>query len=224
MSNLMVMCEFGGMGIIRDVRFEKKYIRDNRRAIVLISEFHRTMWVWLGMEVNMKTRKQAEKVTEKFKIKGYKIDGEIMGQNFNNVIIMDARTMAAGKDPQMQQNYDQFLAMIDALNVVPHGTSTHIVETQESGQGQTETQAQILGATTYDPKNEGLAGILLISLLHQYPDVFVSRSATGVIQVETSTGEIFKFKVEQLEIHMIEGYVNEKIQNLYSQFSQNYGK
>ena len=39
MSNLIVMCEFGGMGMIRDLRFEKNYIRDHRRAVVLVISF-----------------------------------------------------------------------------------------------------------------------------------------------------------------------------------------
>ncbi|MHA1380022.1 MAG: hypothetical protein ACTSRG_16750 [Candidatus Helarchaeota archaeon] len=223
MTNLMVMCEFGGMGIVRDLRFEKKYLRDNRRAIILLSEPHKTMWIWLGMEVNMKTRKQAGKVAEKFQTKGYKIDGEILGQDINNIVIMDARTMASGKDPQMQQNYEQFLATIDSLNLVPYGTSTHIVELQSATQSQPQQQGQISSGTTFDPKNEALGGIFLMAFLHQYPDVFVSRATGGIIQIETSTGENFKFKVEQNEIHMLEGFVNENIQNLYSQFSQNLG-
>jgi DNA polymerase IIIc chi subunit len=230
LGNLCVMCEFGGMGMIRDLRFETKYLRDQRRAMVVISEYHNIMWVWLGMEVTMKTRKQADSVSEKFKTKGYEIDGEVLGQNINNIIIMDARTMAAGNDPEMQQNYDQLLATLDSLNYVPHGSSNHIVEIQgaaqpfvQTAQAQPQVQAQVPIATTMNLSSEALAGAFLISFLHEYNDIFVSRSSNGVIQIESSTGENFKFKVEQAEIHMLEGFVNEKIQNLYSQLSQKVG-
>ncbi|MFX0135965.1 MAG: hypothetical protein ACFFDN_20145 [Candidatus Hodarchaeota archaeon] len=217
--NLLVMCEFGGMGMIRDLRFEKKYIKDHRRAVVLISEYHQTMWVWMGNGVTMKTRKQPVKVTEKFTMKGYKIDGEVLGQELSNVVIMDERTIDAGTDAQMMQNHQDFLAMMDSINVVPHGTSTHIVEVQAAGQAQAQPQGQVTAATTLNIKDEALAGIFLISLLHEFPDAFISRTSAGIIQIETSTGENFKFKVDQ-NIQMIQGTINQNIQNVYAKLLQ----
>ncbi len=219
MSNLMVMCEFGGMGMIRDLRFEQKYIKDHRRAVVLISEYHQTMWVWMGNSVTMKTRKQPDKVTEKFTTKGYKVDGEVLGQNIGNIIIMDERTIDAGTDAEMMQNHQNFLAMMDSINVIPHSTSTHIVEFQEAGQAQAQPQGQVSTTTTLNIKDEALAGIFLISILHEFPDAFISRTSAGIVQIETSTGENFKFKVDQ-NIQMIQGTINQNIQNLYAQLIQ----
>ena len=153
--------------------------------------------------------------------KGYKVDGEVLGQDISNVVIMDERTIVAGTDAQMMQNHQDFLAMIDSINVVPYGTSTHIVEVQAAGQAQTQPQIPSQGqvTTTLNIKNEALTGIFLISILHEFPDAFISRTSAGIIQIETSTGENFKFKVDQ-NIQMIQGTINQNIQNLYAQLLQ----
>lgn len=228
MSNLMVMAEFGAQGFVRDVRFDKNYLKDHRRAVILISEPDQTMWVWIGMETPINAKKQVSTITEKFKSKGYNIDGEVLGLNCNNIIIIDERILTSGNDPQMQQNYQQLLRTLDSLSLVPHGTSVRIVEVQEGTQVQEgeqvlqESLEEISVGSTLNSKDEALGGIFLMCLLHQYPDAFISRSNTGIIQFESSMGENFKFKVNQFKIQMLEGAVNEEIQNLYSQLIQNF--
>lgn len=197
MVNFMVMLEVGGMGMIRKLGWKERFLKDHNRATLVVSDYHRTIWIWEGSNVTSNTRKQAPKVAQKIMTSGYSLAGETLGMTCENVILMDEAIMTTSEaqdSQEMNAAYQQLLQLYQTLQVVPHGTSEHIVVPAEA------TSAAPAGP---DPRNDNLAGIMLVSILREYPESFVCRTADGTIQVETGAGPKFNYRFENFQLQLL---------------------
>ena len=195
----MAMIEVGGLGMIRNIWFKKKNIQDARRATILISNYHAIMWVWIGMNVTSNTKKAVTAKAEEIKIGGYQLEGETLGGNIQQVIILDEYSMKSAGNQETAQHHQQLLATLDSLQINPHGTSNYIVEVNAPGP---QVSQAVPTATGRDPRNDSLVGIMLISLLEEYPESFVSRKTDGSVQIETASGETISFNFVNFQLQV----------------------
>ena len=197
--NLIAMVEVGGLGMIRNLWFKKKNLQDPRRASLLISDYHGIIWAWVGINVSAKTKGQVPIKAEEILSSGYKLENETLGLNCRQIITIDEYSMRSMGNQDHQQQYDQLMATIDSLDMVPYGTSNYIMEIKGGAAPATATAAPTTGR---DPRNDSLVGIMLICLLEAYPESFVSRKSDGTIQLETGTGENISYNYINFQLQM----------------------
>ncbi len=193
-----ILLEVGGMGMIREILFKQNYIQDPRRATVLVDEVNGVLWVWMGMDVNMKTRKAVVPVAEEILGKGYsaKTDGITVGQNCSQILIIDQKDLG---DPGVQTRHQQVLNLFN-MNYVEEG---RFVVSFEAGPA----------VAAAGPRDKALAGLLIASILEDSPEIFVGLSSLGAYSIETADG-VIKFKIEGGNIQLIQGSIglNDNIQ------------
>ncbi len=199
-----ILLEVGGMGMIREILFKQNYIQDPRRATILVDEVNGVLWVWIGTDVSMKTRKAIIPVAENIRGTGYesKTDGHLVGQNCSQMIILDQRELS---DPTMQQNHQVALNLFNLAYT-------------EDGRFVVQFQAAGAAAKLEDPRNTAVAGILIASILEDSPEIFVGRTSQGIYSIETSQGTV-KFQIKDGNVQLVQGSVglNDKIQKAFQQ-------
>jgi hypothetical protein len=197
-----ILLEVGGLGMIREILFKQDYIQDARRASILVDELNGIIWVWIGTDVNIKTRKQLPQVAEKIQAEGYlaKTDGHMVGQNCSQIIYLDQRELN-------NQNYQKALNIFN-LNYVQDG---RFVVQFEVSPTMTVTQKK-------DPRENALAGILIASILQTNPEIFIGRTSLGVYNIETSQGTL-KFQISNGNIQLLPGSagITEEIQREFQE-------
>ncbi|MFX1293450.1 MAG: hypothetical protein ACFFD2_01130 [Promethearchaeota archaeon] len=189
-----ILLEVGGMGMIREILFKQKYIQDIKRATILIDEVNGIFWVWLGLDVNLKTRKAIVPVAERLlSERGYysKTDGHQVGQNCSQIIILDQRKL---NDPGKQEIYQKALSLF-AINYIEDG---RFVVQFDISSGRIPKRI--------DPREKALAGILIASIIEESPEIFIGRSSLGVYSVETSQGTI-KFQIKEGNVQLVQGSI-----------------
>lgn len=200
-----MLLEVGGMGMIREILFKQNYIQDPRRATILVDEIHGVLWVWLGHDVNLKTRKAILPVAEKLlSERGYaaKADGHRVGQNCSQVIVLDQRKLG---EPGVQER---------------HQTALSVFNMQYMEDGRFVVQfaggAAVAATTQAAPREKAVAGILIASILEDSPEVFVGRSSQGIYSIETPQGTI-KFQIKDGNIQLVQGSIglNDQIQRAF---------
>ncbi|MFX1297915.1 MAG: hypothetical protein ACFFD2_24090 [Promethearchaeota archaeon] len=198
-----ILLEVGGMGMIREILFKQNYIQDPRRATILVDEVNGVFWVWLGTDVNLKTRKAIMPVAENMLGTGYesKMDGHHVGKNCSQIIVIDQRNLG---DPGVQQRHQQALGLFN-MGYVEDG---RFVVSFEAGPA-----AQVAG-----PKDKAVAGILIASILESSPEAFVGRTSLGVYSIETGEGTI-KFQIEGGNVQLLQGSIglNNEIQRAFQE-------
>ncbi|MHA1145363.1 MAG: hypothetical protein ACTSRW_11545 [Candidatus Helarchaeota archaeon] len=221
MANHMILLDVGGMGMLRKLvwRNRERYIRDVNRAVFLISDYHQAIWLWEGSNISAKTRVQAPRAAEKIMAQGYKLEGEVIGTNCKQVIVIDQAIMG-GNSPdaqKMQAAYQQLFQIIQSLEVVPHENSDYIVTPTSTAAASAGTQEE-----KQDPRNENLAGILLSCILQQYKEAFVARTNQGVYQVETSAGAKFNFVFQNFQLKYMPNshQIPESVMQIFQQLTQ----
>ena len=201
-----ILLEVGGMGMIREILFKQNYIQDTRRATILVDEVNGVLWVWLGSEVNLKTRKQVVPVAENLLGSGYqaKMDGHLVGQNCSQIIIIDQRELG---DPSVQERHQKALSLFN-MSFVEDGR--FVVQFQVS-EGMVPVQA-------VDPRSNALAGILIASILEDTPEFFIGKSSTGIYSIETPQGTI-KFQIKGGNVQLVQGSIglNNQIQKAFQE-------
>ncbi|MHA1649903.1 MAG: hypothetical protein ACTSYB_06900 [Candidatus Helarchaeota archaeon] len=189
-----ILLEVGGMGMIREILFKQNYIQDPRRAAILVDELNGVLWVWIGSDVNLKTRKAIIPVAEGLLGSGYqsKMDGHLVGKNCSQIIVLDQRNLG---DPGVQQNHQKALSLF-TLNYTQDG---RFVVSFEVSPGMMPTPRE-------DPRNKALAGILIASILEESPEIFVGRSSLGVYSIDTPQGTI-KFQIQDGTVQLVQGSI-----------------
>ncbi|MHA1321774.1 MAG: hypothetical protein ACTSRL_03170 [Candidatus Helarchaeota archaeon] len=200
-----ILLEVGGMGMIREIMFKQNYIQDPRRATILVDEINGVLWVWLGGDVNMKTRKAIMPVAEKILAeRGYKAktDGHHVGQNVSQIIIIDQKNLG---DPGVQQRHQTALNLFN----MPYLEDGRFVV-------QFQTGAQAAVPAGGDPHSVALAGILIASILNESPEIFVGRTSQGIYTIETSQGNI-KFQIKDKTVQLMPGSIglNDNVQRIF---------
>lgn len=202
-SNLIAMVEAGGLGMLRNIWFKKKNLQDSRRATILISDYHGIIWVWIGMNCTAQTKKQVVVKAEEIINNGYDLEGVTLGLNCRQLITLDEYSMKAQDNQETSKLYDQLLATIDSLEIIPYGTSNYIMEIKTpSGQAAPQAASQAAPSSGRDPRNDSLVGILLICLLEEYPESFVSRKSNGTVQLETASGETISYNYVNFQLQL----------------------
>ena len=204
-----MLLEVGGMGMIREIMFKQNYIQDPRRAAILVDEVNGVYWVWLGHDVNMKTRKAIIPVAEKLvSERGFtsKTDGHRVGENCTQMIVLDQKQLG---DPSVQQNH-QVALNIFTMNYIEDGRFV----VQFSG----AAAAAPIGG---DPRSNALAGIMLVSILETAPEVFVGKSSQGIYTVDIGQGTI-KFQIKDGNIQLVQGSaaLSDQIQRAFQEYIQ----
>ena len=199
-----MLLEVGGMGMIREILFKQNYLQDPRRAAILVDEVNGVLWVWLGTDVNMKTRKAIIPVAEGLLGAGYqaKADGHHVGQNCSQMVVLDQRQLS---DPTIQQNHQVALNLFNMSYL-------------EDGRFVVQFQAAGAAPKMADPKNIAVAGIMIASILDDSPEVFVGKTSQGVYSVETSAGTV-KFQIKDGNVQLVQGSIglSDKIQRAFQQ-------
>ncbi|MHA1229328.1 MAG: hypothetical protein ACTSRP_07875 [Candidatus Helarchaeota archaeon] len=200
----MIMLEFGGFGMIRETKFKRDYVRDRRRATIVIDELNNVFWVWLGHDITQKTRNQLNSVIEKLRINGHVSEGIKLGLNCQGTIIIDQKNLS---DPVVAENYQKLLSLFD-LPAQPKGK--YIMEIQASS-----TAAQVLGFT---PKDRAIAGLLIASILEEYPALFIGKNAKNEYAIEGDE-PLLRFKIVNGRVQLLPGSKNltDKIQRVFSE-------
>ncbi len=201
-----MLLEVGGMGMIREIMFKQNYIQDPRRAAILVDEVNGVFWVWLGMDVNLKTRKAIIPVAEKLvSDRGYnsKTDGHRLGENCSRMIVLDQKNLG---DPSVQQNHQVALGIFN-MNYIEDGRFV----VQFSG-------AAAAAVTTADPRSTAMAGIMIASILESAPEVFVGKTSQGIYSVDIGQGTI-KFQIKDGNIQLVQGSIglNDQIQRAFQE-------
>ncbi|NVM54517.1 MAG: hypothetical protein HWN66_12505 [Candidatus Helarchaeota archaeon] len=198
-----ILLEVGGMGMIREILFKQNYIQDPRRATILFDELNGIIWVWLGTDVNLKTRKAILPVAEKMLSTGYKskMDGILVGQNCSQLITIDQRNIA---DPGVQQRHQTALNLFN-MNYVQDGR--FVVQFEASP-----------AKTRVDPRTTALAGIMIASILESSPEVFVGKTSQGIYSIDIGQGTI-KFQIRDGNIQLVQGSIglNDQIQRAFQE-------
>ncbi|MHA1785700.1 MAG: hypothetical protein ACTSX4_03440 [Candidatus Helarchaeota archaeon] len=198
-QNLMAMVEAGGLGMLRNLWFKKKNMQDSRRATILISDYHGIIWIWIGMNVSSNTKKQVVIKAEEIMNNGYSIEGTKLGLNCRQMIKIDEYSMKAQDNQENLQNYQQLLTTLDSLELNPYGTSNYIMEVKTSGE---QVVPQATTSTGRDPRNDSLVGIMLICLLEEFPEAFISRKKDGTVQMEISSGETIIYNYDDFKLQI----------------------
>lgn len=201
-----MLLEVGGMGMIREIMFKQNYIQDPRRATILVDEVNGVLWVWMGMDVNMKTRKAIIPVAENILAEGgytSKTDGHRVGENCSRIVVLDQKNLG---DPGVQQNH-QIAEGVFNMNYIEDGRFV----VQFSG------AAAAISATT-DPRTTALAGIMIASILDSAPEVFIGKSSQGIYSVDIGQGTI-KFQIKDGNIQLVQGSIglNDQIQRAFQE-------
>ena len=204
-----MLIEVGGMGMIREIMFKQNYIQDPRRAAILVDEVNGVFWVWLGHDVNMKTRKAIIPVAEKLvSERGYtsKTDGHRVGENCTQMIVLDQKQLG---DPSVQQNHQVALNIFN-MNYIEDGRFV----VQFSG-------AAAAAPKGGDPRSNALAGIMLVSILETAPEVFVGKSSQGIYSVDIGQGTI-KFQIKDGNIQLVQGSaaLSDQVQRAFQEYIQ----
>ncbi|MBD3228713.1 MAG: hypothetical protein GF329_11060 [Candidatus Lokiarchaeota archaeon] len=202
MANL-IMIEFGGFGMLREIKFKEKYVKDPRRASIVIDEMNNVFWVWMGHTITHKTRNQLDPVLEKLQ-EGYETKDKnvIVGKSCQKSIIIDQRKL---DDPTMNKNYQKLLSLFQ-YPIKEKGK--FLVEIEASGQGPI-----ISSFTTQD---RAIAGVMIASILEEYPTIFIGKNSKNEYSIEADE-PLFKFKVVNGQVQLLPGSQNlsTKIQNIF---------
>jgi len=204
-----MLLEVGGMSMIREIMFKQNYLQGPRRATILIDEINGVLWVWLGIDVNMKTRKAIIPVAENLLAeRGYtsKADGHRVGENITQIIVLDQKNLG---DPSVQQNHQVALNIFN-MNYIEDGRFV----VQFSGAAAAAPKAG-------DPRSNALAGIMLVSILDSSPEVFVGKSSQGIYSVDIGQGTI-KFQIKDGNIQLVQGSaaLNDQVQKAFQEYIQ----
>jgi len=189
----MMMLEVGGMGFAREIRFNLAFIKDSRRAVVMIDESNNVFWVWLGNLVNEQTRKQIQGVLDKLRQNGHETEGQKVGLNCQQTVVIDERNLS---DPVVAQNYQQLLSIF-SHSIVEAGK--FLVDVQAGAQ-----------APMFDkinPRDKAIAGIFIASVLEEYPEMLIGRTSKGEYALETDR-PLIKFKVVNGAVQLMPESIN----------------
>ncbi len=205
-----MLLEVGGLGMIREIMFKQNYIQDPRRATILLDEINGVIWVWLGTNVNIKTRKAIIPVAEGMLGSGYesKTDGHRVGENCSQVLVIDQRKLG---DPGVQERHQMALGIFnmnyieDGRFVVQYDASASAAAPQAGG----------------GPRDNALAGVLIANILEVNPEVFVGKTSLGVYSIETAEGTI-KFQIADGNVQLMQGSIglNDQIQKAFQANAQ----
>ncbi|MHA1311001.1 MAG: hypothetical protein ACTSQO_08735 [Candidatus Helarchaeota archaeon] len=203
MANL-IMLEFGGFGMIREIKFKLNYIKDRRRAAIIIDELNNVFWVWLGSDITQKTRNQLNSVIDKLRANGHESEGIKVGLRCQNAIIIDQRHL---NDPEMAQKYQK----LQSLFTMPIKEKGKYLVEITSG-----TQTTILQQFTV--RDKAIAGMLIVSLLDEFPALFIGKNAKNEYAIEGDQ-PLLRFKVINGSVQLLPGSINlsEKVQKTFSE-------
>lgn len=198
-----MLLEVGGMGMIREIMFKQNYMQDPRRATILVDEINGVFWVWMGHDVNLKTRKAIIPVAQKILSDGgynAKTDGHRVGTNCSQVIVLDQKNLS---DPGVQERHQTALSIFN-MNYI------------EDGRFVVQYDASPVAVARVDPRGNALAGILIESILSDSPEVFVGKTSQGIYSIETPQGTI-KFQIKDGNVQMVQGSIalNDAIQKAF---------
>ena len=201
-----ILLEVGGLGMIREILFKQNYLQDPRRATILVDELNSALWVWLGNDVDAKTRKAVIQVAEKIRSEGYqaKADGLTIGQNCQQIIVIDQKSLA---EPGVQEK---------------HQTALNLFNMKYAEAGRFAVQfdsSPRVAAVEQEGSNEfTLAGILIASILTTSPELMVSRTSLGIYNIETAEGTL-KFEIKEGNIQLLPGSIgiNDDIQRAFQE-------
>jgi hypothetical protein len=162
--------------------------------------------VWLGNDVDAKTRKAVIQVAEKIRSEGYqaKADGLTIGQNCQQIIVIDQKSLA---EPGVQEK---------------HQTALNLFNMKYAEAGRFAVQfdsSPRVAAVEQEGSNEfTLAGILIASILTTSPELMVSRTSLGIYNIETAEGTL-KFEIKEGNIQLLPGSIgiNDDIQRAFQE-------
>ncbi|MHA1270364.1 MAG: hypothetical protein ACTSPY_11295 [Candidatus Helarchaeota archaeon] len=199
-----IMLEFGGFGMIREIKFKMNYVKDRRRATIIIDELNNVLWVWLGHDITQKTRNQLNSVIERIRSEGHESEGVKLGLTCQSVVVIDQRNI---NDPAMAQNYQKLLSIFQ-LPMEEKGK--FIIDIQAGG------QAPIVSGVT--PKDRAIAGLLISSILEEFPALFIGKNAKNEYSIEGDQ-PLFRFKVVNGSIQLLPGSQNlsGKVQRIFGE-------
>jgi hypothetical protein len=201
-----ILLEVGGLGMIREILFKQNYLQDPRRATILVDELNNALWVWIGNDVDAKTRKAVVQVAEKIRSEGYqtKTDGVLIGKNCSQVIVIEQKSLS---EPGVQEK---------------HQTALNLFNTKLSEEGRFvvrfDASPRMAAVEQEESKEFTLAGILIASLLTTNPELMVGRTSLGVYTVETAEGTL-KFQIKEGNVQLLQGSIgiNAEIQRAFAE-------
>lgn len=210
MANLL-MIEFGGFGMLREIKFKEKYVKDPRRASIIIDELNNVFWVWMGHTITHKTRNQLDSVLEKLK-EGYETkDGNVkIGATCQRSIIIDQRKL---DDPTIHENYQKMLSL---FRYPLQEKGKFLIEVEATGQGTV--------VSTFSSRDHAIAGMLIASIMEEYSTIFVGKNSKNEYSIEVDQ-PLFKFKVVNGRVELLPGSNNlsQKIQDTFGKLYNELG-
>jgi len=206
-----ILLEVGGLGMIREILFKQNYLQDPRRATILVDELNAAIWVWLGNDVDSKTRKAVMQVAEKIRSEGYqsKADGISIGQNCSQIVVLDQKSLS---EPGVQENHQTALNLF-SVPMVEEGR--FVVRFNASP---TAAAAAPAASVQEGAKDYAIAGILIASILSTTPEIMIGRSSLGVYTIEIAEGTL-KFQATGGNIQLLTGSIgiNDDIQKAFQE-------
>jgi hypothetical protein len=191
------MLEFGGMGMIREIKFKIDYANDSRRAAIVVDELNNVLWVWYGNMVRPKVKNQLDSVIEKIRA-GYKTKDNIeVGKNCQTTVIIDQKNL---EDPVVAENYQKLLSI---FNYPMQEVGKYVMDVNVPQQ----SQAPMMDMGTASPRDQAIAGMLIASIIEKHPEVMIGKNARGEYIIE-SDRKLLNFKVVNGTVQLLPGSPN----------------
>lgn len=197
MAKFLVMLEIEG-GEAHPIPISTMHLSPDR-TILIIDENEEAMYLFIGRDVSLVSRRMAERITQSIKTYGFKYGNTIIGKNCHNLVIIDEKEIGTS----FKEVHQDLIRKIELWGTL--GKSLVDVE-KEKPKFVRKVEipvksAPILEVERKEEKIEGVEsprqsvtakiGLIILRLLDKFPEMFIgkiSKDNATVIRLEGPQG------------------------------------